>query len=345
MIKNDQLQPGLSVIIPIYNVEQYVKKSILSVFESKIQNLRIIAVDDHGSDRSIEIVKELAKHDPRIEIIHNDRNRGLAFSRNHGIKFVKTTHLAFLDSDDWVAPGFYDRLMEMSIKENADISTGQVIYTYPETGIKREEWVSWWSFHSGKKLLSSPEEKQDIIYACACWNKVYRTSFIRNNDISFPVDLFIEDVPFTFLATALANKITLVKEAELYYRQRSNSIMKDLKTSKRVFDVFKIMDICYQRLNLIHEDLQPIYKQILDHFWIFNLHSWSTAVCDQDYDIFLKELKARYRLIDITNNPFITPEHIQIYKDTLNLQDFYRIFLFGKFPLKVTISPNSWITQ
>ena len=293
MIQDSQLIPGLSVIIPIYNVEKYVEKSISSVFESHIPNLRIIAVDDHGTDRSVEIVNELAKKDSRIVVIHNDKNRGLAFSRNHGIEYVQTTHLAFLDSDDWVAPRFYDRLMETSIKENADISTGQVIYTYPETGIKREEWVSWWSFHSGKKLLSSPEEKQDIIYACACWNKIYRTSFIRNNNIYFPVDLFIEDVPFTFLASALANKIVLVKDAELYYRQRANSIMKDLKTSKRIFDVFKIMDICYKRLNLVSKDLQPVYKQILDHFWIFNLHSWSTAVCDQDYDVFLTELKKK----------------------------------------------------
>ena len=105
------------------------------------------------------------------------------------------------------------------------------------------------------------------------------------------------------------------------------------------------MDICYKRLNLVSKDLQPVYKQILDHFWIFNLHSWSTAVCDQDYDVFLTELKKRYRKINITNNYFITPEHLQIYKDILNIKDIYKIYLFGIIPLNYSVSTNSWIIR
>ena len=249
------LEKGLTVIVPVYNVELYVEQCILSILSSNINNLKVIVVDDHGTDNSMNVVRQMATKDTRIKIIQNDKNRGLAYSRNHGIDAVETTHLAFLDSDDWVSPDFYDKLYEASLASDVDISVGNVIYTYPETGVRREEWVSWWSFHSGHSLLDTVEKKQDIIYACACWNKVYRTDFIKKNRCYFPIGLFIEDVPFTFLTTALSNKIKLVKEVELYYRQRSNSIMKDLKKSRRIFDVFKIMDLCYESLKYIEKYL------------------------------------------------------------------------------------------
>ncbi len=339
-----KLRPGVSVIVPVYNVSPFVRQCLNSILSSNLQELQIIVVDDHGSDNSMDIVREMANGDNRIEIIVNDRNRGLAYSRNHGLRAVKNTHVAFLDSDDWVSADFYEKLYKAALREDADIAVGNVLYTYPDTGIKREEWVSWWSFHSGNTLLTTISEKQDIIYACACWNKVYKTEFIRNNCLHFPENLFIEDVPFTFLSTTLSNRITMVKEAMHFYRQRPNSIMKDLKTSKRIFDVFKIMDICYKLLLKIPVDKREEYRKILDHFWIFNLQSWSTAVSDQDYQSFIDETKSRLRGIDITGNSYITPEHAQMYKEIVGQQECYKALLFCCIPICI-VRLNSRLTK
>lgn len=337
------LEPGLSVIVPIYNVEKYVEKSIRSILNSKLKYLKVIVIDDHGTDRSMKIVENLAKVDSRISIFHNDKNRGLAYSRNHGIEKVTTTYMAFLDSDDWVCPGFYDLLMDSAIHDDSDIAAGQVIYSYPKSGKEQYGWVSYWSFLNQKKILSNSHDKQNIIFACACWNKIYRTSLIHKYGLRFPINLYIEDIPFTFLTTALANKISVVKEAKLYYLQRSNSIMKSLKTSKRVFDIFQVMKITYSDLHKLPIEMRANYKQILDHFWIFNLINWSSQIEAPFQQDFEKTVRNKLSKINPGNNPYIFGEHLQIYLTFMKTPCKYNLLLFNR--LQICTITKSWLTE
>ena len=341
------LVPGLTVIVPIFNVEAYVEKSIKSILLSNVDNLHIIAVDDCGDDGSMDIVRRLAATDSRIEIISNNRNQGLAFSRNQGINHVSTSHLAFLDSDDWVAPDFYSRLMSVAIQEDSDIVAGNVIYVWPENQTQKRGWVSEWTFcevTNDKPVLSTPKEKIGIICACACWNKVYSTEFIRKNSLYFPLNIYIEDVPFTFLSTALANHISLVKDTNLFYRQRTASIMNDLKSSKRIFDIFKVMDLCAASLESIYENERDIFRQILDVFIVINLTSWTSAVCANDYDRFVTEVRRRFRLVDAEQNPFLPSKYRCLWRRMLDIHVRWRMELFGCIPLGIITEP-SWLTN
>lgn len=341
---SESLERGVTVIVPVYNVEKYVEHCINSIFQSNLENLRVIAVDDHGNDSSMSVVYRMAQRDPRIKIVTNDCNRGLAFSRNHGLSQVTTTYLAFLDSDDWVAPNYYDSLLDACEKYNADIAVSNVVYAYEEKGIVRREWVSKWNFKSKKKVVEAVKDKQFQIYACACWNKLYRTSFLRKNNVVFPENLFLEDVPFTFLSTVLANRIALVNNINLFYRQRSNSIMQDLKISKKAFDIFKIIDICYAYLNELPQDVSKEYFQVLDNFQILDLNSWYQTVCESDKDAFKAFIKERFSKINLNNNPYVTAENRSFYNSILDIKNSYKAYLFGFLPLG-HIAPDSWIVK
>lgn len=326
----------ISVVIPVYNVSAYVVKCVESVLQSTLSNIKVIVVDDCGSDDSMLKVRQLQRKDSRIQIIKNEVNRGLAFSRNVGLSHVRSKYVAFLDSDDWVSPDFYEKLYEAIVAEDADIAVGNVLYAYPKKGIYREEWVSHWAFNSGKPLVASVDDKQNIIYACACWNKLYKTKLFVENNIKFPEGLFVEDVPVTFATTAFSQRIVLVKDAVHYYRQREDSIMRSISKSRRIFDVFEIYDVCYDWLDKLPANVRLVYRQVLDNFQIFNLKSWSTSVCEADYLEFLQEMGRRFRGIEhVEDNRFITKKTLEIYRDVLkkSSQKKYDIFLFGLIPI------------
>lgn len=326
----------ITVIVPVFNVTDYVEECLLSLVNQTLKDIEIIVVDDCGTDDSIEKVKNIASTDSRIRIIHNETNQGLSESRNVGLRHVSTPYVAFLDSDDYVAPDFYEKLYLEAKKTGADIAVGKAMYYYENSGICREEWVSRWNFHTDLTIAEAPHEKQYNIYACACWDKIYKTSLFIDNEITFPKRLFIEDVPITFITVALANKLVLVRDAKIFYRQRPNSIMKNLKANRRVFDIFaiyKYADALLARLDVPHKD---VYNKILDNFKIFNIYGWSNAVRGELLTEFNKQMKETFGQISLKDNLFITPESRGIHQEVVSgerIIGVIRYRLFGFFPI------------
>ncbi len=305
--------PLASVIVPVYNVSKYIEQCLQSLLMQTMKEIEIIVVDDCGTDDSIKKAEKLAKKDKRIKIIHNKNNQGLAESRNIGLKHVESKYVAFLDSDDWVAGDFIEKLYNACIKENADIAVSDVIYYYNKNKQTRE-WVSIWNFKSGKKIVSEPKDKQYNIYACACWNKLYNMELFTKYYLKFPKGLYIEDVPITFITTMLADKIALVKDTKLYYRMRNDSIMAVAKADRKPFDIFKIYEYTEALLNKHKKiDKRGLYKQILDNFEIFNIYSWHMAVHSIFKDEFWQNMRSVFMKINIKHNPFITAESRNIY--------------------------------
>ena len=153
------MKPLVSIIVPVYNVSNYIEQCLNSLTNQTLKEIEIIVVDDCGTDDSIDKAEKLAKKDKRIKIVHNKTNQGLAESRNIGLKYVKTEYVAFLDSDDWVAEDFIEKLYKACIRENADIAVSDVIYYYNQNKLTKV-WVSTWNFKSVKKVVSEPKDKQ-----------------------------------------------------------------------------------------------------------------------------------------------------------------------------------------
>ena len=216
----------ISVIIPIYKVEEFLDKCISSVVNQTYYNLEIILVDDGSPDNCPQMCDVWASRDNRINVIHKP-NGGLSDARNAGIQIAKGDFIAFVDSDDWIAPNMYQMMVDAMEKENADICACGIVVSYPES----------------EKVLNIPEVVgdskmileliyNDTQYPVAAWNKLYRRECWEN--FRFPNGKICEDTFTTYLLVDHAKKIVQISEPLYYYRIRSNSIMTSEFSHKRM---------------------------------------------------------------------------------------------------------------
>ena len=124
----------ISVIVPIYRVEEYLNQCIESIVNQTYQNLQIILVDDGSPDRCGEMCEEWARRDKRIEVLHK-KNGGLSDARNAGLAIATGDCIAFVDSDDWIEPTMYEAMLSVLAKENADLVACGIVDSYPDKEI------------------------------------------------------------------------------------------------------------------------------------------------------------------------------------------------------------------
>lgn len=266
--------PNLSIIIPVYNVEAYLPRCLDSVCNQTLSNLQIICVDDGSTDNGGRILAEYARRDKRIQII-SQKNSGLSIARNVGLNYAKGKYVTFLDSDDWVAPDFYEKLYNAAVENSADISAGNVLYWRDDTQIYSSH-VSWWTLCSAHSVITDISDKWHILQSCACWNKIYKTDLIKRNGVTFYLHRTVEDFPYTFLICGLAQKIVLCPDAFLFYRQRSTSIMADpSKTVRNCFDVIANWNNLFHDIDTMNlPDKARLYR-IAQTFAMDNCLAWS----------------------------------------------------------------------
>ncbi len=323
----------ITVIIPVYNVEKFLRTCLDSVMNQTYQNLEIICVNEGSTDSSPEILKEYFEKDDRIIII-NKENGGLSSARNAGLDAATGEYVAFLDSDDWISKNFCKELLKSIIKTHSDAAIAQTHYVY-ENRIEKNHYVNFFTHKKNKtKLISKIKNKQNIIYSCACWNKLYKRSIIEKYHLRFPEGLYIEDVPFNFAFTMISKQLCIVQNAILYYRQQNESIMVKAKNSTIPFDIFKIYEECEKYLVNIMEfsPKQKEYRKILDNFIIFNALGW-LKTSNKKYRIdFVKKLKNRYSKINIQNNNYISISDKKIYNAIMystDIQDTIDLIVYG----------------
>lgn len=190
------LHPKISVIIPVYNVEEYLRKCLDSVINQTYKNLEIICIDDGSPDNCGAILDEYAKKDNRIIVVHQE-NAGVSSARNRGLDIAKGEYIAFVDSDDWLEPECY----EFSVKEfekDSDIdlvSWGvNVIDEKNIETLKYNHLVNWYKYPFSGKKLSSEYIKNRL--TGALWRLLFKGSIIKNNNIKFADLKLGEDLLF-----------------------------------------------------------------------------------------------------------------------------------------------------
>ena len=178
----------LSVIIPIYNVEQYLRKCLDSVCNQTLEDIEIICINDCSPDNSLEILKEYQKNDNRIKIIDFKENRGVAAARNEAIKIAKGEYIGFVDGDDWVDLDFYEKLYKKAKEDNVDLVIGNLL--------KNNQGKNSFLHNMANRV------KQNKIYFSGLfWLGIYSTKLIRENNLSFTEGLkYGEDRLFPILA-------------------------------------------------------------------------------------------------------------------------------------------------
>lgn len=210
----------ISVIVPVYQVENYLNQCIESIIEQTYTNLEIILIDDGSNDNCPQICDDWSIKDKRIKVIHK-KNGGLSDARNVGLDIAKGKYIAFIDSDDWVDSRYIELLYNSLIKSEADISACSIQKVYDADS------VDPYNLNPKLQLVTPKEAIKDILYdrrfKTVAWNKLYSKEILSGE--RFIVGRIHEDEFFSYKVFDKAQKLVFV-DASLYkYRQRSGSIM------------------------------------------------------------------------------------------------------------------------
>lgn len=211
----------ISVIIPIYNMEKYLKKCVWSVINQSYKNIEILLIDDGSKDNSPQICDEFLQIDERIKVFHK-KNGGLSDAKNYGIKKATGDYITFVDADDWIESNMYEEMLLKMKKENADISICGRYIDY-ENGRS----IKW---NNPNEIKMNKEEA--LIYLnsfykfdMASWDKIYKKELF--NGIEFPYGKKCEDAYTTYLLFAKCKKIIYIPECFYHYFQRKGSISRN----------------------------------------------------------------------------------------------------------------------
>lgn len=212
-------QPILSIIVPVYNVQEYLDACINSLLSQTYERIEIILVDDGSTDDSGRICERYAGLDSRIRLIHKE-NGGLSDARNAGIEIAKGEYIGFVDSDDWISTKMYEVLLRNLEVSKADIAVCERVAVYPD---RMEDCGGTDSI-----CVLNQEESLDILYAnkkygsYAC-NKLFRKELFKS--IRFPKGRLFEDIYIMHELFGLANRVVFIDTGLYFYLQRPNSIV------------------------------------------------------------------------------------------------------------------------
>ena len=218
----------ISVIVPIYMVEKYLKRCVNSLLAQSYSDFELILVDDGSPDNCGNICEEYAAKDKRIRVIHKE-NGGLSDARNAGLRIAKGEYIAFVDSDDWVATNYLETLLKVIELTDSDICECEVLKTKGEIEKYKKSDEQYTSYSSEKalELLIC-----DRILHQYVWNKLYKRSCLKG--IPFAVGKINEDEFWTYQVFGNARRITKISNVLYYYFQRGSSIMGNHYNLKRL---------------------------------------------------------------------------------------------------------------
>ena len=224
----------ISVIVPVYNVEKHLEKSIKSILAQSYTDIELILVDDGSTDNSGLICDSFAAEDSRVRVIHN-KNGGVATARNKGIKEKKGKFFCFVDSDDTVNPNYIFNMHKIITEHNADIAMCAYLYIWADGRKKRTRNGEYHDNHiftdTGRDALGKMLYSK--VYAPACWGKLFRSDKI---DFSFPSFSIGEDMLASVDYFMQADKVVMSNEPHYYYLQNDESVMHSVNPDK-VFDL------------------------------------------------------------------------------------------------------------
>lgn len=217
----------LSIIVPIYNVEEYILDCLNSIYDDNLKDFEVICIDDRGTDKSISIVNKYIKKNniTNLVIIRHEKNQGLSVARNTGIDIAKGKYIAFVDSDDMVNSKNLNNLVDYAIKNNLDIAEGKIDEVF-ETNLdikSKEKDV----FRETSSILNGDDyfylSCKESQYIPMVWCRIYKTKYLKNNYYFVP-KLKFEDEEFSPRVIINSKRIQYVNIPIYIYRRRDNSI-------------------------------------------------------------------------------------------------------------------------
>lgn len=214
--------PLISIIIPVYNVEEYLSTCLESIINQTYQNLEIILVDDGSTDSSGRICDEYALKDERVLVIHQ-QNGGLSAARNSGLDIAKGDYIGFVDSDDYIELDMYEVLLNFAKNNNLDVSMCSAYEVFPEKKVKKRiDCFPPFITENIDEIINEIFINKRGGVAVAVWCKLFKREVVI--DKRFKLRRFYEDVFFVFEWLSNTKRFGRISDYKYYYVQRSGSI-------------------------------------------------------------------------------------------------------------------------
>ena len=243
----------VSIVVPIYKVEKYLRRCVDSIINQTYRNLEIILVDDGSPDKCGQIIDEYKEKDSRIISLHK-KNGGLSDARNYGMKYVTGEYIFFLDSDDYIKSETIETLINLSLKYQADIVQGGFYYKYENYLLYDDRY---YKEDSDPIILDNKELMYELIVnervKNFAWGKLYKTDLIK--DLLFEKGVLFEDVFWAHNVMSRVKKYVICHKPLTYYVQREDSIVANY--SVRNLDIIKGMKVR-------HKFIEENYSEFID---------------------------------------------------------------------------------
>lgn len=226
------MDPIVTIIIPIYNVENYLKQCLESVVAQDFNCFEVIGIDDSSTDNSIDIFSSYLD-DKRFKLYRHTENLGLPSARNTGLLCARGKYVFFLDSDDWIAPHALSLLYEMVASEKIQMAIGGTIKYHEETGKASVPY-------NHGRVMSMPFnnksifEKDELFFSVTSWNKLVDINFIKNNGLYFKSSPRRFEDMLTYKWYLSGAKVSTTSEITYFYRQRAQSGQPSIMQTKSI---------------------------------------------------------------------------------------------------------------
>ncbi|MDY3959367.1 glycosyltransferase family 2 protein [Romboutsia timonensis] len=282
----------ISVIIPAYNVEKYIKQCISSVINQTLKEIEIIVINDGSTDLTLERINEIK--DKRIRII-TKRNEGLSSARNVGIEIAKGKYIIFLDSDDFIIhKDSLENMYNLIDSNNMDMLSGNAMYFYDDSNEYKDIGKN---FILNKNEIISIDEyimrTKNCDIAPACFY-LYKKEFIIDNNLFFKKGIYHEDELFTYKCLLKCKSIAICSEKFYAYRQREGSIMNSKINPKKGKDIIQVcLDLEEVFADIKNKEVKKFLYQRSFNIILENICKYE--LYDKNKDINLYLLKYSYK--------------------------------------------------
>ncbi len=303
--------PKVSVIVPVYNAEIYLERSIGSLLNQTLTDIEIILVDDSSTDSSLEICRKMAKADSRIKVLHKE-NEGAGLARNAALSLATGEYLGFLDSDDYVEKEMFETLYNKAKEYSSDLVMSGVLFVDGNMFSEKGECIKKIYFdrdthfegeESLKKLRmgiigATPKDSDDSKYGMSIWKNLFRADIVRYNNLTFKSEreMLSEDALFMVDFISCIKKATGISEAFYNYCRNDASISKSYKKDRFEKSLVFVNEVEKRFSKDIPKEEYQIY---IDRFWQAMLR----VLCSQeimyakDNGIPYSDLKKRLKAI------------------------------------------------
>lgn len=283
----------LSIIVPVYNVERYLRQCLDSLVAQRLKDYEIIVVNDGSPDGSQVIIDEFAAAYPQLIRAFVKSNGGLSDARNYGLEYAEGEYIAFVDSDDYVSPDMYRDMLARADEKDADVVACMFMSVWDDGRYDFNEPPKDWI--SGYSIEECPQ--QLVLVKSYAWNKIYRRRLFEQSGLRFPVGQCFEDSAMVYNLLSYANRVEYICVPYYLYRRERPGAITTLK-NENLFDIFKSCDSLrafYEGLEGYEEKYYPTISQLIFGHITFRYYALIGA---EDKKLALRYIKEAFKYLD-----------------------------------------------